>query len=171
MKQTLIKASATTGLFLFAAGTSFAATLTLTNGGLGQVAAQPQQFGVAVCAGATQGLSQSVPVVVTANGKSQTVSSAASVAAGSCEYSYLSYNSFDMQAGNTYSVDVTVDPQHSVSSNANNETAYSVTVPGQAAQAAAVTAQNGNLTANISSQFSNPLVTLWNWLGDLYRSF
>jgi hypothetical protein len=49
MKQTIIKISTIAGFLFFAAGTSFAASMTLSNGGLGQVATKPSQFGVAVC--------------------------------------------------------------------------------------------------------------------------
>lgn len=168
MKQTIIRAFSIAGFLLLSGSVAFAATLTLTNGGLGQIAANPQQFGVAVCAGAEKGLSQSVPVSVTVNGKSASISSASSIAAGNCGYSYLPYSQLGMQAGQTYSVDVVIDPQHTVSSNGNNESVYSVTVPGQAAPVAVQPSKN--LTANISTQFANPITVLWNWLGDLYRS-
>jgi hypothetical protein len=171
MKQTIIKSSTLAGLMFLIASSAFAATFTLTNGGLGQTVANTQQFGVAVCNKSTANLTQSVPIVVTTNGESATISSASTIQAGSCEYSYLPYSQLGMKSGETYSVNVTIDPQNSVISNSDNATVYNVTVPGQAMVAANNTPTQPNLTANIASQFANPLVSLWNWLGDFYRSF
>ncbi len=166
MKTTITKILGVSVLLVLSAGSALAATITLTNGGLGQVASNPQQFGVAVCS--SQTLSQSVPVNITVVGKTATINSVPMIKSGACEYSYVDYAQFGMEAGKTYDVDVVIDPQHSISSNSNNETVYSVTVPGNTTTA--VANSNANLTANISSQFSNPLVAFWQWLGDLYRS-
>jgi hypothetical protein len=171
MKQTIIKISTFAGLMFLIASSAFAATFTLTNGGLGQAAANTQQFGVAVCNKSTANLTQPVPVVVTTNGESATISSASTIQAGSCEYSYLPYSQLGMKSGVAYAVSVTIDPQDSVISNSDNATVYNVTVPGQVAVAVNNTPAQSNLTADIASQFANPLVSLWNWLGDLYRSF
>jgi hypothetical protein len=166
MKQTIIKISTIAGFLFFAAGTSFAASMTLSNGGLGQVATKPSQFGVAVCNKSGTDLAQAVPIIVTTNGESATISSVATIQAGTCSYSYLPYSQLGMTAGQTYSVNVIVDPQHSVSSNSDNATVYTVTVPAQTTAAQ----PSANLTANISSQFPNPLVAVWDWLGSLYHS-
>jgi hypothetical protein len=144
------------------ASLALAAGLTLTNGGLGQTAANPQQFGVAVCAGSGQALSASVPLTVTVGSQSATITSASSITAGACQYSYIPYSQLNMQSGQTYSVNVTIDPQHTLISNSNNTATYSVTVPSQ------VAAGNNNLTADASNQLSNPFMAVWNWFIGLF---
>jgi hypothetical protein len=145
------------------ASLALAAGLALTNGGLGQTAANPQQFGVAVCAGSGQALSASVPMTISVGSQNANITSASSIAAGTCQYSYIPYSQLSMQAGQTYSVNVTIDPQHSVISNSNNTATYSVTVPSQTAAA-----NNNNLTADASDQLSNPFLAIWNWFIDLF---
>jgi hypothetical protein len=165
MKKIVITTLGLVGLTLLSVSAAMAASLTLTNGGLGQAAANPQEFGVAVCAG-NSALTQSVPVTVSVGSQSATVSSAASIAAGSCEYTYLPYSQLAMQAGQTYTVNVTVDPQHTISANSNNETAYGVTVP---TQPVAETAQSKNLTADVASQFPNPFTVVWGWITGFFH--
>jgi hypothetical protein len=140
---------------------AFAAGLTLTNGGLGQTTANLQQFGVAVCAGSGQALTTSVPMTVTVGSQSANISSASSIAAGTCQYTYIPYSQFGMQSGQTYSVNVVIDPHQTAISNSNNSATYSVTVPNQSAA-------NKNLTADASGQLSNPIAWLWNWFIGLF---
>jgi hypothetical protein len=144
---------------------SLAASVTLTNGGLGQIAGNTQNFGVAVCNGGSATVSQSVPVAVTVGSQTGSILSASSIKAGACAYSYLAYSTFGMQAGNTYSVAVTIDPQHTVITNTNNQTTYSVTVPGNAV--AQAPGANANGTADVSAQSGNWLSAFWNWLTHL----
>lgn len=158
MKNTSLAVAAFLAVLVVSAGSAFAATFDLTNGGLGQAALNHQQFGVAVCDKNSQALTSVVPVVVTVAGKSVTVSSVAPIPAGQCKYTYVGYSQLGMQAGQTYSANVVVDPQHTAASNADNSVSYSVTVPAQ------VAANGSNLTANANSQLSNPLMTLWGWL-------
>jgi|GEM_PF-2437709 hypothetical protein len=147
------------------ANLSLAAGVALTNGGLGQIANSPQQFGIAVCNGGAQALTNSVPVAVVVGDKNATIPSASSIAPKQCAYSYAPYSQFDMQPGQTYSVNVAIDPQHSVITNTDNQATYSVTVPSQEA------ATNGaGLTADASDQLSNPFAAVWNWFVGLFKS-
>lgn len=163
MKKALISIIGLTVLAIPAA--SFAASVTLTNGGLGQVASNPSQFGVAVCNGGTKAISQSVPVSVSVNGQTANISSTASIAAGSCQYSYVPYSELDMQAGKTYSVSATIDPQKTLITNSNNQATYSVTVPG--AQSAATQPEMAN-TADVNAQSGNIFTAFWGWLTRLF---
>lgn len=138
------------------AASAFAAGVTLTNGGLGQVATNHQQFGVAVCNGGKASVAQSVPVSISANGVTVSVASVAPIAAGQCAYTYVTYSGLNMAAGGTYSVSATIDPNHTVITNSNNQASYTVAVP--AASVAAQTSgagQSGNFLAVIGTAFSN----------------
>jgi hypothetical protein len=153
-------------IMLFAwAASSFAAGLDLVNGGLGQVATNPQQFGIAVCDKGSQPVSASLPIAVDTNGQMETISSAASIAAGQCEYSYLDYSQLNMQPGQSYSVNVTIDPQHTEISNSDNSATYSVTVPGKMS----ATQTGAGLTANASNQLSSPIAAFFNWFFGLFK--
>src|SRR5665213_526323 len=94
------------------AGVTVAASVVLTNGGLGQVAGNTQSFGLAVCNNGKQAVMQPVPVLVSANGMATTISSASSIQPGVCQYSYANYSDLAMMAGQTYAVSVTIDPGH-----------------------------------------------------------
>lgn len=149
------------------AALALAAGVTLTNGGLGQVAGNTQSFGVAVCNGGASAVSQSVPVTVSSNGQTATVSSAAPIAAGVCTYSYVNYGALGMAAGQAYSVSVTIDPNKTVISNSNNQATYSVTVPPATVAAAnpgATTAstQPTSFLATIGAAFANFFTALKN---------
>ncbi len=124
------------------------ATLNLTNGGLGQVAANPQQFGVAVCDNDSQPLTDVVPIHIVVGDQTAVIDSTSSIASGQCEYSYIPYTQFGMEGGKTYAVDVTVSDDH---------TTYSVTVPPQPNNAT-------SLTANISNSISGLFSGIWNWV-------
>lgn len=167
MKKVVITLLGISAITLLSTVTALAASLTLTNGGLGQVVANPTQFGVAVCAGNAD-LTQSVPITVAVNGQTSTVSSASPIPAGTCQYSYLNYADLGMQSDQTYAVSVTIDPQQTVVSSTNNQTTYSITVPTQPSMAVATS--SNNLTANIASQFANPFLAVWNWLSNLFHS-
>lgn len=145
--------------------TALAAGANLYNGGFGQVSGNTQNFGVAVCNGGTKAVTQSVPVSVTVNGSSAQVFSASSIEAQKCEYSYLSYGQLGMQAGKSYEVSVTIDPQRSFISNTNNQTSYGVTVP--AAQTAQTNAAT-NETANANAQSGNIFSAILNWIIHLF---
>jgi hypothetical protein len=138
---------------------SFAASLVLTNGGLGQVASNPSQFGVAVCDGGSAAVSQSVPVTVTANGQTATLSSANSIAIGACQYSYVSYSQFNLQAGQTYPVAVSI--------NGGAQANYSMTVPGGTTAAATQPAPTAN-TADVNAQSGNIFTAFWHWFVNLF---
>lgn len=156
MKKTLTTIVALSAILFLPTLSAFAAGITLTNGGLGQAASNPSQFGVAVCNTGATALAQSVPVSVTVNGQSETVSSAASIAVGSCAYSYLPYSEFNMQPGTSYTAQVTIDPNATVISNTNNSASYSITVPGIPG------------TADVSAQSGNFLAAFWNWFKGLF---
>lgn len=146
---------------------SFAAGMTLVNGGLGEVASQPSSFGVSICNQGATALTTPVPVLVTSNGESATVNSMAPIAPGACAYSYLAYGQLGMTAGNTYSVIVTIDPNDTVIANTTAQTAsYSVTVPGtQTAQ----TQNAGDMgTANVNAQSGNFFSAIWGWFVGLF---
>ena len=107
-----------------------AAGITLTNGGFGQRSGDVGSFGFAVCDSGSVLFSGGVPISVTANGVPDVVSFTSPLAASSCGYTYLPYASFNMVPGNTYSISVTIDPQHSLITNINNQATYaSVMVP------------------------------------------
>ncbi len=101
----------------------------LKNSGIGQRAGDTTQFGVGVCNKGTAKLTSSVTVVVNANSVTQypTINS---LAVGQCGFAYEPYATFNMASGQTYSVRVTIDPQHSFAENADTQATYSVTVPG-----------------------------------------
>jgi hypothetical protein len=153
---------------IFVPAMSLAAGVSLHNGGLGQAAQNTQSFGVAVCNDGTQALNQTVPISVTANDKTVTVPSAASIKPGNCAYSYLTYAPFGMWAGTTYSVSVTIDPDHSVITGSNNQASYSVTVP-KASVAAAPAQTPANGIANVSFQSGNFFTMLVSWLSGIFK--
>jgi hypothetical protein len=62
-----------------------------------------------------------------------------------------------MQAGNTYTVTVTIDPKHVAT--------YSVVVPGVTPVAAVATA---NGTADVNAQSGNFFTMIGNWLSSLF---
>jgi CARDB len=156
MKKTFATIVAFSAILFLPTLSAFAAGITLTNGGLGQAASTPNQFGVAVCNTGATALSQSVPVSVTVNGQSQTISSASSIAVGACAYAYLPYSQFNMQPGTSYTAQVVIDPGATVISNTNNSASYSITVPGTPA------------TADVSAQSGNIFIAFWNWFKGLF---
>ena len=166
MKKTLISLASFLALFAVSAVPSLAITFNLTNGGLGQAVSNPQQFGVAVCNNNSQTVAAGVLVSVTVGSENATVPTVSSIAGGKCGYTYVPYSQLGMQAGKTYTVSVAIDPQHSVTSNANTGAAYTVTVPTQVA-----TTGSGNLTANVSGQFANPFALIWNWIVSVVKAF
>ena len=151
MKNTVVALSFFSALLIGYLSTSTALALDLTNGGLGQAAANPQQFGVAVCDNDAQTLTSAVPINITVGDQSTTISSAASIASGQCEYSYLPYSQLGMQGGQTYSVNVTVG---------DDETTYNVTVPPQ---------PTVSLSADISKNVSGLISKIWNWFVGLFK--
>jgi hypothetical protein len=155
--KTLVVAST----FVLSAVSVFAAgAASLYNGGLGQAAAKPDNFGVAVCNRDANDSTQSVPVLVAANGRTETISSAASIAAGKCEYTYLAYSDLGMQVGSNYSVTVTVN------NNTADQAVYDITVP-TATVAIGVGGANP-ATANVDQQSGNILTAIWHWFIGLF---
>jgi hypothetical protein len=140
---------------------TFAAGISLNNGGVGQVASNPSQFGISVCNNGSAAVTQSVPVSVSVNGQTATVQSAAPIAGGACAYAYLDYSQFGMQAGNTYSASVTIDPQKTAITNSDNQASYSVAVPGAGAQGTAG-------TADVNAQSGNFFTMIFNWFAGLF---
>ena len=144
---------------LMAPSASFAASIDIINGGIGQVSSNPQQFGVAVCNEGDETLTSALPITVTVADQTVTTSSTAPIDAGQCLYTYLDYSQFNMQPSQTYSVDVVIDPQHTVVSNTNNEATYSVIAPSQLA-----VAKNINLMADAVGILSAPFAAFWNFI-------
>lgn len=169
MKQSIARIFGFSILLLAPMVPAFAASVVLTNGGLGQVAGNTQSFGIAVCNKGTQALGQSVPLSVSAAGQVAAIESTAPTPAGSCSYTYVNYSQFGMTAGQTYTVTVTIDPQHTLTSNANNQATYDVTVPGTSAQAETETqtaaSGNNNLLAYLGSVLVNFFSALKSILG------
>jgi hypothetical protein len=147
---------------LIPALTASAGSIVLVNGGFGQLAGNSQNFGIAICNQGTNALNHAVPVTVSTGEKTVNISSVPSIKAGGCEYSYLAYKDLGMKAGNTYSVVVTIDPQHSVISNTTNKTTYSAVVP------AGVASAGSKATANASAQSGNFFAAIWNWIVSLF---
>lgn len=143
-------------LSVFAAGQA-----DLYNGGFGQPVAKPDSFGVAVCNRGANALTGAVPVDLAVNGHTAQILSAASIASGKCEYSYLAYGDLGMQAGQGYSVSVVV--------NHGDQSTYDVTVPGAEVMAAAKSTQNQNSgTANASQQSGNIFSMMLRWFLNLF---
>jgi len=155
-------------MLLASASVSLAAGAILRNGGLGQIAGNIQNFGVAACNGGTKAVSQSVPISVVSNGATVGILSASPIGAGACTYSYLSYSQFGMQAGKTYPVTVTIDPAHTLATNKDNQTIYSVTVPGVPA-ASAESADQAKATADANAQSGSFFSMMGNWLTGLLK--
>ncbi len=84
MKYSFI--AAFTALALLTPALSLAAGVVLSNGGFGQAAGNPQNFGVAVCNHGTETVTQSVPVSVTVGDRSTSIMSGAPIKAGTCSY-------------------------------------------------------------------------------------
>lgn len=165
MKKNFVLLFGFLAMFVMSLNIVSAAGVSLTNGGLGQLAANTQQFGAAVCNTTTNAFTGSVPVSITVGSETIIVSTTPSISGGQCEYTYVNYSRFGMQGGQTYSVAVTIDPQHTVISNTNNEATYMITVPGVLAQSG-----NGNLTATVSRNVSdNIFVIVWDWIVGLFR--
>ena len=152
MKNKLITTAFISAMLIGYAVPSLAATLDLTNGGLGQAAANPEQFGVAVCDKDAQPLTSAVPITIVVGGQSTTISSTDLIASGQCAYSYLPYAQLGMQGGQTYSVNVTVG---------DDQTTYSVTVPPQ---------PTISLSANISNNISWLFSGIWSWFVGLFKN-
>ena len=146
---------------------SLAAGVNLINGGFGQIASNPQRFGIAVCNAGKTVVNQTVPVSVAVGGQSVTITSATPINAGACTYSYLTYSQLNMQAGAPYSVTVTIDPARTIIANKNNQTVYNITVP-KAPAASPATNPAANQTANASAQSGNFFTMLGNWLMGLF---
>jgi hypothetical protein len=133
MKNKLIYAGAAAALatsFLVAITPALAApAVLLQHAGVGQKAGDTANFGVAICNNGTQSVPGATPFQVTANGKAVNATVAGPLAAGACKYTYLAYSSFGMTVGNTYSVVVSIDPSHTVTTNTDAPATYSITVP------------------------------------------
>lgn len=142
--------------------TAFAAVKpALTHGGLGQIAGDTQNFGVAVCNSGTKAVAQAASLSVNANGRTVTVNSAAPINAGACTYTYLSYAQFGMEQGRTYPVAVTID------GNTGGQATYSLAVP-TTSQAAAVKAAAAQATADVNVQSGNFFSMIANWFSGLF---
>lgn len=137
----------------------------LHNGGLGQTAGDTKNFGVAVCNGGTKAVTQSVLVSVSANEATADIASASSIAAHKCEYTTVAYAAFNMQAGQSYQVSVTIDPKHTIISNTDNQASYNITVPaGQTAQ----TNVAANGSANANAEAGNVFASIFQWLAHFF---
>ena len=145
---------------------SFGAGVNLLNGGFGQAVNDPQNFGVAVCNSGAEILADAVPLSVTVGEHTILTSSVNNLAPSKCEYTYLPYAQAGMETGQTYSVTVTIDSNHTIISSTDNQTTYSITVPG--APVARV-AGNDSGTANASAQFGNFFSMLTNWFGGFFK--
>lgn len=150
---------------------SLATGLNLTNGGFGQVANNPQSFGVAICDAGKTAVSEAVPVTVAVGSQTANITSASPIKAGGCAYSYLTYSQLGMQPGTAYSVTVTIDPARTMIVNANNQTVYSITVPGSSAAAAQATTPAVAQTANANAQSGDFFSAIVNWLSGLFKPF
>ena len=155
-------------LFAVAAGVALAAGINLNNGGLGQIASDPSRFGVAVCNGGKSVVTQSVPVSVSVGGQTTSLSSPTPIQVGSCSYAYATYGQLGMQSGKSYSISVTIDPQHTTISNTNNQATYTVQVPGAIRTTAQTETGTSGGTANVNAQSGNIFTTIFNWFAGLF---
>jgi hypothetical protein len=113
----------------FATVSLAASGLTLVSAGLGQKAGDTMQFGVAICNQGGSSLASPAPLSVTANNTTVVVNSAAPLSVGACGYAYLSYGTFGMSAGKTYSVQVVIDPNKTLGATIGAPAFYTVAVP------------------------------------------
>ena len=158
MKKILLIAAIAS--FVLPVATTFAAS-TLVNGGLGQSAVDQSNFGLAVCNHGKTALTDPASLTVTANGQTVNAQSAAPISAGACAYTNVSYAEFNMQAGQTYDV--------SVSINGGASSSYSVTMPGSApTDTMADNTATQPATADVSSQSGNFFANFWHWFVGLF---
>jgi len=171
----LIRVSAVSAaIFAFSAMSSFAASA-LSSGGIGQPAANPQQFVVTFCNRGTETINIAAPIDISANGKKVRINSEPPIKPGECEFDFVRYSKLNMQGGKSYSVIV---------STGKEQATYSVSVPAQTAPTAktpisAVLNMNASGAANspaiaqnqnpqaqapASSQYSADLVSKLNYL-------
>jgi len=135
MKKTLSLGVA--AMLLISAAPAFALTgVSLTLANIGQSNNNMSQFGIAVCNQGTMNLSSPQQISVSANGTTFLASTANSIAAGGCAYSYIPYSNFSMVSGQTYSVTAMLS--------SGSASTYQVTVPqnGQGAVLGASTMSN-----------------------------
>ncbi|HVM76758.1 MAG TPA: hypothetical protein VMU07_01240 [Candidatus Paceibacterota bacterium] len=128
------------------------AAANLTSGSIGQRASDASTFGIAVCNNGATAQNSSVPVSITANGTAVSISSAAPIKPGACSYSYVSYASFHMIGGRTYSVQVSV--------NGGALQAYTVTMPGSVLGASTSGSSDDALRAQLLSLLQQLLALL-----------
>jgi hypothetical protein len=173
MKNTKLGFLALCGIALLSAAPSFAATsVKITNGGFGQIATKTDQFGVAICNTGAQTVNLPIPATVAVDSVTANLLITTPLNVGQCVYSYLSYGQFNMKPGQTYLVQVAIDPQRTVITNSDSATVYTVTVPVPAVVApVAVASPLKTLTADANIQFSNPFKIAWKWLGKIYKGF
>ena len=146
------KYAAGVALVFLMGGTAFAAGNVVLNNGPFSLGSG-SSFGYSVCDRGTAPFSGSVPVLISANGVSQTVSFSSPLAAGACGTSYLPYATFNMNAGKSYTIKATIDPAFSVVSNTDNLVSYgTIAVPatagGQVLGATTISASEVNFLLN-----------------------
>lgn len=124
-KKTILAVNLIVGIFLGTMGAS-ASGVILYNNGIGQRSNDAINFGFQICNSGSKDLTQSVPVLVSANNKAVATKSVYPIARGACAYSYLPYSKFAMVGGQFYAIKVTIDPKHAFISNINNKTVYAM---------------------------------------------
>jgi hypothetical protein len=132
----ILTLSVATMLFVSAAPAFALTGVSLTLANIGQSNNNTSQFGIAVCNQGTMNLSSPQQISVTANGTTFLASTANSINAGNCAYSYIPYNNFSMTPGQTYSITAQLG--------SGSASTYQLTVP-----------QNGQGTVLGASTMSN----------------
>jgi hypothetical protein len=132
----------------------------LYNGGFGQLALNAQNFGIAVCNRGTMDMDQPIPITVSANGQTASVSSVNIIKADSCEYSYVPYAALAMQAGNSYDVNVEIGE-------GGDLVTYSIALP--VAGVTTSEAQNTDSLANVGAQYGDFFTMLTRWLSGIFK--
>jgi hypothetical protein len=165
MKNKLIYAGVAMSLLVVVAPAFAASGAVLSHAGVGQKAGDVTTFGIAVCNNGDQQISQSVPISARANGRTVSTYVNGPLNAGACAYSYLSYDMFGMVGGQTYSVLVDIDPQHSITQSVEPQAAYSVAVPsGQVLGASTV---SGDERSQMLAQLASMVAILQQLLAQL----
>ena len=158
MKNKLIFAGiAGMGLLVMVAPAFAASAIVLRHAGIGQRAGDTTSFGVAICNNGTQAVSGVVPFRVSANGKTVNATVNGALAAGGCQYTYLTYSSFNMTVGVSYSVSVAIDPNHTVTTNVDAPATYMLSVPGSAGK---VLGASTSIPSDQSSQMLTQLASM-----------
>jgi hypothetical protein len=161
MKNKLTYAGIAAMGFLVAAAPALAASVVaLGNAGVGQKVGDATSFGVAICNNGTQAVAGTVPFTISANGRVVNAMVAAPLAAGACKYTYFTYGSFGMTAASSYSVNIAIDPNQTVTTNVDAPATYMLTVPGSVGQVLGASTTSDDQRSQLLAQLASMVAIL-----------